>query len=303
MKRKPRQEESGDAWMNTYSDMVTLLLTFFVLLFSFSSLDAAKWQQFVDAMTASGLDASQLAEDINTSSSISVTSEQQQQVDEVLPVSFDDLYDYLKNYVEKEGLEGSVSITRGGKNAVYIRFQNNVFFDADSATLRPGSYDVLNVLGDCLHNIEDEIYLISINGHTASVANPDTYKISDWTLSGERASNIAIFFEDNKDIDPHKLRPIGYGKNYPIATNDTPEGREQNRRVDMTIVKDEGSEEENQKLLAQLSGLFDPSKFPASGGAKDILDAATDSEQPAAADSQPAPPGAESQQPAANSTE
>jgi hypothetical protein len=71
----------------------------------------------------------------------------------------------------------------------------------------------------------------------------------------------------------------------------------------MTIVKDEGSEEENQKLLAQLSGLFDPSKFPASGGAKDILDAATDSEQPAAADSQPAPPGAESQQPAANSTE
>jgi len=300
MKRKPRQEESGDSWMNTYSDMVTLLLTFFVLLFSFSSVDASKWQQFVDAMTTSGLDASQLAADINTNSSVSITSEQQEQVDEVLPVSFEDLYDYLKNYVEQQGLEGSVSITRGGENAVYIRFQNNVFFDADSATLRPGSYDVLNVLGDCLHNIEGQIYLISINGHTASVPNPDTYKISDWTLSGERASNIAIFFEDNKGIDPHKLRPIGYGKNYPIATNDTAEGREQNRRVDMTIVKDEGSEEENQKLLAQLSGLFDPTKFPASGGAKDILDAATDPEQPAAADSQPAQPVEEPQPPAAS---
>ena len=302
MKRKPRQEERGDSWMNTYSDMVTLLLTFFVLLFSFSSLDAAKWQQFVDAMTASGLDASQIAQEIS-SNSASVTSEQREAVSEVLPVSFDDLYDYLKNYVEKQGIEGSVDVTRGGENAVYIRFQSNVFFNADSAVLRPGSYVVLNVLGDCLHNIEGQIYLISINGHTASVPNPDTYKVSDWTLSGERASNIAIFFEDNKDIDPRKLRPIGYGKNYPIATNDTPEGREQNRRVDMTIVKDEGSDEENQKLLAQLSGLFDPTKFPASGGAKDILDAPTDSEQPAAADSQPAQPVDEPQQPAASGTE
>ncbi len=297
MKRKPRQEESGDSWMNTYSDMVTLLLTFFVLLFSFSSVDASKWQQFVDAMTASGLDASQIAQQVS-SNSTTVTPEQKEQVDEVLPVNFDDLYDYLQNYVKKEGIEGSVEVTRGGENAVYIRFQSNVFFNADSAVLRPGSYAVLNTLGDCLHNIEGEIYLISINGHTASVPNPETYKISDWTLSGDRASNIAIFFEDQKGIDPRKLRPIGYGKNYPIATNDTPEGREQNRRVDMTIVKDEGSDEENQKLLAQLSGLFDPSKFPATGGAKDILDAATDPSQSTAANSQPTQPASETQPPA-----
>lgn len=297
MKRKPRQEESGDSWMNTYSDMVTLLLTFFVLLFSFSSVDASKWQQFVDAMTASGLDASQIAQQVS-SNSTTVTPEQKEQVDEVLPVNFDDLYDYLQNYVKKEGIEGSVEVTRGGENAVYIRFQSNVFFNADSAVLRPGSYAVLNTLGDCLHNIEGEIYLISINGHTASVKNPETYKISDWTLSGDRASNIAIFFEDQKGIDPRKLRPIGYGKNYPIATNDTPEGREQNRRVDMTIVKDEGSDEENQKLLAQLSGLFDPSKFPASGGAKDILDAATDPSQSTAANSQPTQSASETQPPA-----
>ena len=297
MKRKPRQEESGDSWMNTYSDMVTLLLTFFVLLFSFSSVDASKWQQFVDAMTASGLDASQIAQQVS-SNSTTVTPEQKEQVDEVLPVNFDDLYDYLQNYVKKEGIEGSVEVTRGGENAVYIRFQSNVFFNADSAVLRPGSYAVLNTLGDCLHNIEGEIYLISINGHTASVPNPETYKISDWTLSGDRASNIAIFFEDQKGIDPRKLRPIGYGKNYPIATNDTPEGREQNRRVDMTIVKDEGSDEENQKLLAQLSGLFDPSKFPATGGAKDILDAATDPSQSTAANSQPTQPANETQPPA-----
>ena len=297
MKRKPRQEESGDSWMNTYSDMVTLLLTFFVLLFSFSSVDASKWQQFVDAMTASGLDASQIAQQVS-SNSTTVTPEQKEQVDEVLPVNFDDLYDYLQNYVKKEGIEGSVEVTRGGENAVYIRFQSNVFFNADSAVLRPGSYAVLNTLGDCLHNIEGEIYLISINGHTASVPNPETYKISDWTLSGDRASNIAIFFEDQKGIDPRKLRPIGYGKNYPIATNDTPEGREQNRRVDLTIVKDEGSDEENQKLLAQLSGLFDPSKFPATGGAKDILDAATDPSQSTAANSQPTQPASETQPPA-----
>ena len=113
--------------------------------------------------------------------------------------------------------------------------------------------------------------MININGHTASVPNPDTYRVSDWTLSSERASNIAIYFEEEKGIDPHKLRPIGYGRNYPIASNDTPEGREKNRRVDMVIISEEADIAKDGKLSQELAGLFDPSLFPKSGSTADIL--------------------------------
>ena len=125
------------------------------------------------------------------------------------------------------------------------------------------------MIGDAIHNVEDEIYIISINGHTAQVDMPN-YAVSDWMLSGERASSVAIYFEEEKGIDPLKLRPMGYGKNYPIASNDTPEGRRKNRRVDMAIVKDTG-EAISGGMEEVLNSLFDPSSFPATGGVDDLL--------------------------------
>ena len=81
------------------------------------------------------------------------------------------------------------------------------------------------------------------------------YSVSDWLLSGERASQVARYLDEEKKITPSKLRPMGYGKNFPIADNSTAEGREQNRRVDMTIVRDAGGGAEVDK---QLASVFDP---------------------------------------------
>ena len=279
MARKPRQEEDTGSWMNTYSDLVTLLLVFFVLLYSMSSVDAEKWERFVKAFTNSGEATSQIVLNVenpdkdasgpleNTGDANQISEGVSPEEESPLPMDFDDLYAYLKTYVEENNLVSSVDVSQKGDNTVYLRFQNNIFFAPDRYDLLPKAYEVLGFIGDCLNSVQDQIYIISINGHTAKVDYD--YAISDWMLSSERASRVAIFLEEEKEITPTKLRPMGYGCNYPIADNKTQEGREQNRRVDMTIIRATASTDDS--VESELASLFDPTQFPSSGGVQDIF--------------------------------
>ena len=276
MKRRNREPEDTGSWMNTYSDLVTLLMTFFVLLYSFSSVDSEKWEAFVKAFGTPGDATSQVVlgvenPDLGANSPVpdGSTAAEGNPGSEDLPQDFDQLYQYLEQYVQDSGNAGSIEVMKSGDSVVYIRFQDDIFFDSDEYYLRQSAYSVLDVIGDAIHNVEDEIYIISINGHTAQVDDPN-YAVSDWMLSSERASSVAIYFEEEKQIDPQKMRPMGYGKNYPIASNDTPEGRQKNRRVDMAIVKN--SEEVVAGDMEQvLHSLFDPTSFPTAGGVSDLF--------------------------------
>ena len=276
MKRRNREPEDTGSWMNTYSDLVTLLMTFFVLLYSFSSVDSEKWEAFVKAFGTPGDATSQVVLGVenpdpgaNSPVPDGSTAAEGNPGSEDLPQDFDQLYQYLEQYVQDSGNAGSIEVMKSGDSVVYIRFQDDIFFDSDEYYLRQSAYSVLDVIGDAIHNVEDEIYIISINGHTAQVDDPN-YAVSDWMLSSERASSVAIYFEEEKQIDPQKMRPMGYGKNYPIASNDTPEGRQKNRRVDMAIVKN--SEEVVAGDMEQvLQSLFDPTSFPTAGGVSDLF--------------------------------
>lgn len=288
MAKKQREEPSGDSWMNTYSDLVTLLMTFFVLLFSMSSVNAEKWELLVDALRG---DKNQVVIDPdgtqgnatvagNTggdqSGGMTVTGDPAELKD------FNKLAAFLQKYVEDNNLTESIEVMKGGDNVVYIRFRNSIFFMPDKADLRPEAIEILGYLGDCLHAVEEQIYVISINGHTAQVDTlGGVYAVSDWLLSGERASQVARYLDEQKGITGSKLRPMGYGKNFPIADNSTAEGREQNRRVDITIIRntDSGAEVDQ-----QLASLFDPDKFPRSGGVGDLL-----SPEPLPAENEPIP--------------
>ncbi len=275
MAKKPREEGASNEWMNTYSDLVTLLMCFFVLLFSMSSVDAEKWEMLVEAMAG---DKNQIVVDPNgkpgddviagnvgdggASENVAVSGDPADLTD------FDELFDFLQKYIQENGLSESIEVMKSGDNVVYIRFRNSIFFQPDKGTLLPEAKEILEYLGKCLVAVEDQIYVVSINGHTADVQTPGVYVVSDWLLSGERASQVAKYLDEEMKFTPAKLRPMGYGKNFPIADNNTPEGREQNRRVDMTIVRDTGSTGD---VDQQLASLFDPAQFPKTGGATDLF--------------------------------
>ncbi|RPF48397.1 chemotaxis protein MotB [Hydrogenoanaerobacterium saccharovorans] len=296
MQRKQREEEKTDGWLNTYADMVTLVLTFFVLLFTMSSVQEDKFKELIKVFQDRMGTATQIVyqNDENggefspgSTSEKPFTADGEGMIEETtgLPATFDQLYEYLKKYVSDNNLESDVELQRN-ENFVYIRFNNNIFFDADSAVLRKSSKSILDYMGECFKSIEKDILAIRINGHTASVPNVENYKVNDRILSSDRANNVAIYFEEQKMIDPKKLVSQGYGKNQPISDNDTPEGREKNRRVDMMILSNNfdianSGIADTEELYNFLQGNYDISMYNDPLAPADILMPSEAEEAPA----------------------
>lgn len=278
MARKKRESGGGYSWMDTYGDMVTLLLTFFIMLFSMSSVNEEKWEILVRAFTKNP--------DAATAQIILVQEGEGEDVapaqgvepnighsvsDSDLPAELSQLYEYIVSYVEENNLTASVSVSEDSSNNVYIRFDNNIFFDGDSFVLREDSLPILDFLGDCLKNVEDEIMVTRVNGHTAAIPGDEKYHVSDWQLSGDRASQVVIYFEEKKGLDPKKLMCNGYGKNYPIESNDTPEGRAKNRRVEIMILGNHFDKNNPDDLYAMLSNLLTASMVEDETGSSGVI--------------------------------
>ncbi len=268
-KRRRRESGGGEGnWLNTYADMVTLVLTFFVLMYTMSSVDAEKWQILVEAFNRKGAETAQVVlvtegegNEMGTNlgespGNTSVTTETKEE----LPTDFNQLYEYIKAYVEENNLTASVEMSKGDAS-VFIRFRDNVFFNPDSAVLQKQGLKLLEFIGDCLKNVEDEILSVRINGHTASV--PGTIKTPgfDRTLSTDRANSVLIYLEETKRIEPKKLIAIGYGRNYPIVSNETEVGRRKNRRVEMMILSNDVSIHDEEDVFKLLKGDYDIELF------------------------------------------
>ena len=278
MAKKQHEEVNTDGWKDTYGDMVTLLLCFFVLLYSMSSVNSEKWEKFVQAFNP-GEDTNQVVmvpgdegeqtvqgETPNDSDNLDPTDE--------YPSSFDELYQALKEYVEQNSMQDTIEIS-GEDGIVYIRYQNSLFFEPDRATLLPDSYPSLEFLGNSLKKLEDEIWLISISGHTAKVPGASQLEGTNWELSSRRAAAVAMYLEGTSGINARLIRPIGFGGNYPIESNDTSEGRARNRRVEMVIISNDSAIAQNETTASAVSGLFDHEDFvqaPTPDNLEDLLD-------------------------------
>lgn len=265
MAKKQHEEVNTDGWKDTYGDMVTLLLCFFVLLYSMSSVNSEKWEKFVEAFNP-GQDTNQVVMvpgakpgDQTVQGGSPEDSSTMDPTDEY-PSSFDELYQTLKEYVEANNMQDTVEIS-GEDGVVYIRYQNSLFFAADKATLLPESYPSLEFLGKSLKSLEDQIWLISISGHTAKVPGASELEGTNWELSSRRAAAVAMYLEGNAGINARLIRPIGFGGNYPIETNETSEGRARNRRVEMVIISQDSSIAQNDVTASAVSGLFDHESF------------------------------------------
>ena len=242
--KKQKEEEGGQEWLNTYADMITLVLTFFVLLYSISNVNLTKLEEVASAMQRQlGIEAKTEIEDVPSDLKYPVVGEgaqapedaeaplqQTQQQYQASAREMADMARDIQTYFDSENLDAVVS---NSENAVYIRFKNDLLFAPDNANLTDASKSMLDAVGIMLKEKQDNILAIYINGHTAQAANS---LINDRLLSSERADNVAIYLEEQVGIPPKKLICRGYGKYYPIADNTTKEGREQNRRVDMIIL-------------------------------------------------------------------
>ena len=236
----------GDSWLNTYADMVTLLLTFFAVLLSMSKTDEEKFNAFIRSF--SNLPQSVIEEIIGTSDEPSEDGE----LTTVNDTEMDELFKMLAEYVAEHNQQDAVDISKVD-DVICIRFSSALFFEPDRYELLRDSVPTLSFVGDGLKKYETKIRMVNILGHTASTTGVS--EVDEWLLSGERAAVVARYLEGDKQFDPRKLLIMGYGKQYPIADNDTEEGRRLNRRVELVIVGTESGDDFNiNNALEQLYG-------------------------------------------------
>lgn len=246
MSKKNRPTDSGGSWMDTYGDMVTLLLTFFIMLYSMSNLDAEKWTIFVKSIPTM---QNQESEHITINSQMSDTPDAdsigQESAQEDLQIEdINKLYLTIAESLNQAGVKDATVIR--GNDYTYVSFANNVFFGANSSMLTREGQLVLHTFAKAIAPAAGGIEQVNIMSHTAKVTdnsqnNPQTVR-KDRILSAMRSAEVCIYFQKQNVIKPEKLVDISYGEYRPIADNSTEEGRIKNRRIEFLLL-DNGAKE------------------------------------------------------------
>ncbi len=240
---------SGD-WLNTYADMVTLLLTFFILLFSMSSIDAAKFDMIARAFARQGESVDMITIDADVPDPDTYTGSPPEPTETSSEIA--DIVETIQEMIEQQELQDSVSVSQVGED-VFIRLEDEMLFEPNSAVLRPEHRSVLQFVGESMKSVEPKAKMIAIHGHTAAIpGNPD-YAVNDWLLSSARANAVVIFFEEDIGINPIKMQVNTWGKNKPFASNDTEEGRSQNRRIEIHISTESPVADQLDNIYEQLA--------------------------------------------------
>lgn len=242
MARKKKEDgggPTGNEWLGTYSDMVTLLMTLFVLLYSMSSVDEAKVHAISQAFSAlTGKSADSILQyDMYQGSQPIVGGESK--VDETLEQSENmenkTMYQSVKEFIEENSLNDTIDVAENEKGVV-LQLKDNVLFESGQADLKAGSNEILDKINTLISTIPDSIV---IEGHTDNVPiHNEKYK-DNWDLSSMRATNVLRYFTEVKHQDPQRFRAAGYGEYKPKVDNSTEENRAQNRRVNISIENNE----------------------------------------------------------------
>ncbi|MBE7719516.1 OmpA/MotB family protein [Lacrimispora indolis] len=252
MIKKDKKPEELGSWMDTYGDMVTLLLCFFVLLYSMSSVDQSKWKLLVQSFNPSALEESdQVVLDAKV-------TEGEGDLTGGIPdesggaTDFDELYLVLKQIVEERNMQDSVEISRGD-GFTFISFRDKVFFDGDSSVLRQEGKDVLDQFAAAMLQANNSIKEVQVLGHTSqgNPARPNNIR-NDRMLSAQRSAEVIIYLQSKNAVSPEKLVGLSFGQFRPIAQFDTEDGRAKNRRVEILITKNDTVEKSLEEYYNQV---------------------------------------------------
>ncbi|NLN16002.1 MAG: OmpA family protein [Firmicutes bacterium] len=250
MARRRRRSESSESggvahWMLTYSDMVTLLLCFFVLLFAFSTIDIQKFRAIMSAFQGSigVLDSGRALhqDDRVEDAALEMDLEQvimQPSMQEIRQLQ--DIFDTLQNWAAQQDLEGLVYMVMEERGIV-IRFADRVLFELGKANLTEEAKVVLSRIGGLLARLPNHV---RVEGHTDNLPIRTAMFPSNWELSTARATSVIRYLIENCGLKPSMLSAAGYGEYRPIQSNNTDEGRAANRRVDIVILRQGLSEAE-----------------------------------------------------------
>ena len=282
-KKKPAPiiQMGAAEWLTTYSDLMSILFIFFVLLFSMANVDSKKFDEVSASLknTFSVFDGGGQMGSKPGDAMISITPETSgkegeeipepgtKEYEEMLAGTIEELQKELEKYkdadqkdlteeekiqlglmeikakklenfrkgiseeIEKLGIGGYVTLESDQEKLV-LRLDSQILFDSGSASLRLDGNRVLVDLGKSFKELDHDI---EVQGHTDNRPISTSQFPSNWELSTQRATNVVRILQDECGVSPLHLRSTGFGEFRPIGDNNTDEGRQKNRRIDIVI--------------------------------------------------------------------
>jgi len=228
------------AWMATFADMVTLLMCFFVLLFAMSTTQQETYKELVQslrsALGAETIPEAGTREGLQMNPVPSEEPTETQQIDELgglIQKEMDEIVSEVRELVMFNKLGGMVSVTQT-ETGVVITMTDMLLFRKGGVRLAPKALDILEKVAFVLAKFA---YHIKIRGHTDNIPMRSVMFPSNWELSSARAGAVVRLIV-KYGVDPNLVSAEGYAGYHPVATNDTEEGRSQNRRVEIIYERD-----------------------------------------------------------------
>ncbi len=228
--QEPECPAGAPMWMTTFSDLVTLLLTFFVLLLSMASMDPVK---FVQAKTS-----------IKDAFGWRTTAAPKQYSLPIIPSppkakfspipqeTISKYYKRIKTDIELTKLNDQVELIKKDNDTIILRINDSVLFDPGRTRLNPSSYPLLRKVADIVRPLP---MLMRIEGHTDSTPVKQSGRSSNWDISVGRAVSVMRFYHRGRLFSMDRMSAVGYGATRPAAPNTTEKNKAKNRRVDFVL--------------------------------------------------------------------
>jgi chemotaxis protein MotB len=247
------EEEPSGGWLVTYADLMTLLLTFFILLFSISSMNLEKFKQALAAIQVSlgeerppvqlldimdePPESIALAQKGGDAGAGSARKEQKIALEDLIGLRSKDIYRDVQHFIHKQEVGDHIMVSIDGSKIV-IRVTGKVLFESGIAVLNPESTPILDDITEIIGRYPE--YRLRIEGHSDDIPISTPQFPSNWELSAVRATTVLRYLID-KGIVPHRLTATGYGSLLPLVPNTTEANRGRNRRVEFVLEKEDES--------------------------------------------------------------
>jgi len=275
MKKKKQQKENSERWLLTYSDLITLLMALFIVMFAISNVDSQKYAELSQSLNGAmgngqksdsifdgtgqildiGVTAEGTSSIVNNGTTTGQTSgaatgqtagtstDQTTGQTTTTTTSGGTLTEQAQLQKLESDIKSILDQTDISSNVTYtlqgrglvISFSDDVLFSSGNADILESMKQYVNDIAIMLNQCDNNI---CIEGYTDNIPIHNALFASNWQLSSMRASNVVEYLADYCSVEPSRLSAVGYGEFQPITANDTDTGRAKNRRVDIVILYD-----------------------------------------------------------------
>ncbi len=235
-----RELDSSQRWLVTFSDLMSLLLCFFILLFAFSQADLDRFSKLTSSLRAAFNGVEVFTGGVGFGDTMTAAGTQDPSSNMInmgsLPTARQNAYQQIATEVNQHALANQIQneiAVNIGKEGIYISLSSALLYPSGSTELGESGKQTLLTIAQLLNGIPNSI---RVEAHTDDTPTGSPIYATNWDLSSARAVSVVRYLTDAGQVNPERMAAVGLAQYRPLYPNDTPERRRLNRRADILIL-------------------------------------------------------------------